>query len=396
LSTPSPEVDPDAALVAWQQREAEAVIPTYRRFPVAFTHGEGARLYDLTGKTYIDFSGGIAVSALGHGHPELIDAIRGQAERLLHVSNLYVIPEQVALAEQLSAWLGYARFFFCNSGAEANEALIKLARAWGRPRGRRRIVVAAHGFHGRTMGALSATPNRDFQAPFAPLLDGFDVVPFGDIDALAAALGDDSAAVLLEPLQAESGGALPPDDYFPRVRELCDRHGCLWLADEVQTGVGRLGVPLATHLWPARPDAVSLAKGLGGGVPIGAIGVDTALADVLQPGMHGTTFGGNPLACRAAQVVVATLSAPGVLTRVEALGRHVRTRLEAMGARDVRGRGLFWLLTVDDPLDCARRALAQGLLVVPAKRQGLRLLPPLTIDQATLDAGLDRLAEVLV
>lgn len=378
----------------WAERGTNVLIQTYERFPVAFVSGHGARLYDIAGRDYVDFCGGIAVSTLGHAHPALVNAIQAQAEKLLHVSNLYHIPEQVRLAEALAAWTGMGRFFFCNSGTEANEALIKFARAWGRPRGRWRIVVSENGFHGRTLGALSATAQPAMQEPFLPLLEGFDAVPYGDLEATAAAIGAQTAAVLIEPVQGEGGANFAPPGFLAELRALCDRHGILLLSDEVQLGLGRAGAPLATVAGGAMPDAVSLAKGLGGGFPIGALGVLAQHADVLGPRSHGSTFGGGPLACAAAVAVLEVLARPEAMAHVVATGTYILDELRSWNhpqVRDVRGRGLFLAFTCDNGAACARAALQAGVLVAPAKHNTVRLLPPLVIEQADVDEGLQRL-----
>ncbi|RMF11794.1 MAG: aminotransferase class III-fold pyridoxal phosphate-dependent enzyme [Candidatus Dadabacteria bacterium] len=375
------------------QRGQRVLISNYRRFPVAFSHGEGSRLFATDGRDYIDFCAGIAVNSLGHAHPALVRALREQAGRLLHVSNLYEIPEQIAIAEALAERTGFDRFLFVNSGAEANEAMIKFARSWGAPQGRYRIVVAHGGFHGRTLGALSATAQPALHDGFAPMLEGFDAVPFGDADAAAAAIGPETAAILVEPLQAEGGAVMPPDDYLPRLREICDEHGILLLIDEVQTGIGRCGEMLGQQCWNVQADAISLAKGLGGGVPIGALGVRERYGDVLGPGSHGSTFGGNPLACIAAQTVIATVD-DALLARIRDLGERLRARLDALtgpALSNVRGRGLFVAFDTPDAGALVQAALAEGLLVVGAKQNAVRILPPLVLTDDECEEGLRRL-----
>src|SRR5256886_6284762 len=274
---------------------------TYRRAPVAFASGQGARLVDLEGKAYLDFVAGIAVTVLGHNHPAVTAAIRAQAARLLHVSNLYQIPQQAELARWLVDHAGLARAFFCNSGAEANEAAIKLARKWGRARGdgRFQIIVAEHSFHGRTLGSLAATAQPVYQRGFEPLPAGFVAVPFNDLGALQDAVTADVCAVMLEPVQGEGGIHLASVEYLRGVRRVCTERDLLLIVDEVQTGIGRTGRLFAYEYFGVLPDILTLAKGLGGGVPIGAMLAGGGAAEGVVPGGHGATFGGKPLACGA-------------------------------------------------------------------------------------------------
>lgn len=297
------------------------LMPNYRRAPVAFSHGQGVWLYDLEGKRYLDFISGIAVSALGHAHPKLVEAIAAQAARLLHVSNLFHIPEQAELGRWLVEHSACDRAFFCNSGAEANEAAIKLARRWGRRDGRDRfeIIVAQHSFHGRTMGTLAATMQPKYQQPFGPLPGGFAAVPFNDMDAIPGVTTERTVAIMLEPVQGEGGIAPASPAYLASVREWCDAHDLLLILDEVQTGMGRTGTLFAYEQYGIEPDVLTLAKALGGGVPIGVMLVKEK-ASAFVPGDHGSTFGGNPLACAAALAVAETI----VKDRLPQIGRaHV-------------------------------------------------------------------------
>lgn len=379
-------------------RSKAVLLGNYNRQPVAFTHGDGARLWDTSGKDYIDFCGGIAVTSLGHGDSAVTRAIAAQASRLMHVSNLYEIPEQIELAEKLRDFLGYDRFFFCNSGTEANEALIKLVRAWGKSRGKSRIIVARHGFHGRTLGALSATAQPVLQEAFGPLLDGFDAVDFGELQSVVERIGPETAAVLMEPIQAEGGGNFPPPAYFKEVRNLCDRHNCLLVLDEVQLGMGRSGLPLAQDHYGIKADAIALAKGLGGGFPIGALAIQAHLADVLTPGTHGSTFGGNPLAAAAATAVVDALAMPGFLADVNTKGKFLLTAIEKLQSphlSEPRGLGLFVCFTTPDPARLTAAARETGLLLATAKHNAVRLLPPLNVSAAELEAGIARLGDTL-
>ncbi|MDR7544047.1 MAG: acetylornithine transaminase [Armatimonadota bacterium] len=377
------------------------LLPTYRRAPVAFSHGEGVWLVDLEGKRYLDFIGGIAVSALGHGHPSLVAAIRQQAGRMLHVSNLFHIAEQALLAKFLVEHSAFDRAWFCNSGAEANEAAIKLARKWGRRSGtdRYEIVVAHHSFHGRTMGTLAATMQPKYQQPFLPMTPGFVAVPFNDMDALPAATTDRTVAVMLEPIQGE-GGVYPADpEYLRSVREWCDARDLLLIFDEVQTGVGRTGRLFAYEHYDVIPDVVTLAKGLGGGVPIGALLVKEQAA-ALEPGDHGSTFGGNPLAAAAALAVLQTVVEDRLPEHAAAMGERLMAGLGALVEKGlagaVRGRGLLVGLELHGEaapvVDAAREA---GLLVNAVQPKALRLAPPLIVQANEVDQAVGILERVL-
>ncbi len=375
--------------------------PTYRRAPVAFSHGEGVWLIDLEGRRYLDFIGGIAVSVLGHAHPTLVRAIQDQAARMLHVSNLFHIAEQAQLAKWLVEHSALDRAFFCNSGAEANEAAIKLARKWGKQDGRDRfeIIVADHSFHGRTMGTLAATMQPKYQQPFTPLTPGFVSVPFNDLDALPSATTDRTVAVMLEPMQGE-GGILPAHpEYLKSVREWCDARGLVLILDEVQTGIGRTGTLFAYEQYGIEPDVLTLAKGLGGGVPIGALLVKEKVA-VLGPGDHGSTFGGNPLACAAALAVLQAVWDERLPEHAAAMGARLANGLKALAdrglARAVRGRGLLLAVELNGEagpvVDRCREA---GLLVNAVQPTVLRLAPPLIVTPAEIDQALAILDRVL-
>ncbi len=375
---------------------ARVLIPTYRRAPVAFARGEGVRLYDLEGRPYLDFVGGIATSSLGHAHPRLVRAIAEQAARLLHVSNLYLIPEQAELAQWLTTRSGLDRAFFCNSGAEANEAAIKLVRRFHHLRGTGRfeIVVAAGAFHGRTLGTLAATPVARYQEGFGPLPEGFRVVPFNDPGALAAAVTARTAAVMLEPVQGEGGvhPALP--EYLAAARSLCDAHGLLLVLDEVQTGMGRTGTLFAFQGYGVSPDIVTMAKGLGGGVPIGALLAREEVAEAFQPGTHGSTFGGNPLACAAALAVARTVEEEGLAGHAAAVGELLQEGLRLLGRRsgaitDVRGRGLLVGADLDrEAAPVVDACRDRGLLVNGVQPRTLRFAPPLVVSAAEVQEAL--------
>ncbi|WP_462322315.1 acetylornithine/succinylornithine family transaminase [Halochromatium sp.] len=368
---------------------------TYKRLPVAFARGEGAWLWDRDGKRYLDALAGIAVCGLGHAHPSVRDALCDQAGTLIHTSNLYQVPQQAELGTRLCGAAGMDRVFFGNSGAEANEAAIKLARLYAHQRriSSPAILVMENAFHGRTLATLTATGNRKAQAGFEPLVQGFVRVPYNDIAAVetAAANRPNIVAVMVEPIQGEGGIIIPDDDYLPQLRALCDRHGWLLMVDEIQTGMGRTG-RLFAHQWTGiKPDVITLAKGLANGVPIGACLASGTAAEVLGPGSHGSTFGGNPLACCAALSVLDTLERDELASRAAVLGDHLldgfRTRLNGVaGVRDIRGRGLMIGIELDQPCpELVTAALARGLLINVTAGSVVRLLPPLIIDddQAT-------------
>ena len=390
-------------------REAAVLWPTYVRPPVEFVRGEGVRLWDEHGRSYLDFLGGIAVVAAGHAHPKVVSAVAGQLATLGHTSNLYFTGPQVDLAERLVEHFGGgAKVFFSNSGAEAIEAAIKLARRWGRAnRGEHAIgVVAAEGgFHGRTLGALAATGKPAIKEAFEPLPPGFNHVPFGDADALAAAVGPDTAAVLIEPIQGEAGIRVPPAGYLEAVREITTRAGVLMIVDEIQSGMGRTGRFFAHQHAGVRPDVVTMAKALGSGFPIGAtIAVDEAAA-AIRPGDHGTTFGGNPVACAAALAtldVIEPLLEGHVASVSRRLGdglQQLRDRIDSPDA-ELRGAGLWFGLDLGRAApagakEVAAAALSRGLVVNPVTATVLRIAPALVVEEADVDEGLLRLGGAL-
>ena len=376
------------------------LVANYGRCSVAFARGEGCRLYDTTGKMYLDAFAGVAVSALGYNHPKLVAAISRQAGAVTHVSNYFTVPEQEALAERLvtaAGWTG--KVLFVNTGTEANEAAYKATRLWGNVAhgGRKtRIIAFTGGFHGRTMGSLSMTANPKYREPFAPLLP-VEFLPFGDFAAATAAWGDDVAGVWVEPVQGEGGVMPAPPGFLAHLRTLCDKHESLLVFDEVQTGMGRCGAPFACQLAGVKPDILVLAKGLGGGVPIGAIVCTETVSALIKPGLHGTTFGGNPLACAAGLVVADEILQPVVLARVAARGEQLRRGLaQVFGSEaiDVRGRGLLCgvQLAVDPSAKLVAAARDHGLIVGPSGNNTLRLAPPLIISIAEIDEVLERLA----
>ena len=362
---------------------------TYARLPVTFERGEGCTLWDTEGKRYLDALSGIAVCNLGHAHPALKQAICSQAERLLHTSNLYGIANQQALGDKLTALAGMDRVFFSNSGAEANEAAIKLARLYGHKKGidEPAIVVMEHSFHGRTLATLSATGNRKVQAGFEPLVKGFVRAPYDNVEALEniAKHSPNVVAVLVEPIQGEGGVHLPAANYLAELRRLCDQHGWLMMLDEIQTGMGRTGRMFAFQHTEITPDVMTLAKGLGNGVPIGACLATGAAAELFQPGNHGSTFGGNPLACAAGIAVVDTLAGDNLLAHAEHLGSEIlkgfKLALDDQPyIKDIRGKGLMIGIELDR--DCGTlvgMALERGLLINVTAGNTIRLLPPLVM-----------------
>ncbi|EGW53048.1 aspartate aminotransferase family protein [Candidatus Endoriftia persephonae] len=374
---------------------ADSLMATYARLPVTFERGEGAWLWDTDGRRYLDAVSGIAVCNLGHAHPAVRQALCEQAGELIHTSNLYGIQQQQRLGDLLTQLSGMQRVFFANSGAEANEAAIKIARLHGHNRGitTPQIIVAEGSFHGRTLATLSATGNRKVQAGFEPLVQGFIRVPFGDAAAIAqvAANNQDVVAVLLEPVQGEGGVNIPASDYLNQVREICDQQGWLMMLDEIQTGMGRTGKLFAHQHNGILPDVMTLAKGLGNGVPIGACLAQGVAAEVLGPGTHGSTFGGNPLACRVACCVVETMQAEAIPERAAALSERMlaafKQQLDDLdGVVDIRAVGLLLGIELDRPCgELVSKALQQGLLINVAAERVIRLIPPLIISDAEAD-----------
>jgi predicted acetylornithine/succinylornithine family transaminase len=377
-----------------QAIEAERVIGSYARLPVEFVRGAGSWLWDGDGNEYLDFLCGISVTSLGHCHPEVVAAVREQAGRLMHTSNLFYTEPAMRLAERLSASSLGGKVFFCNSGTEANEAAIKLAR---RARTGGDIVVVHGAFHGRTYGSLSATPQEAKQAPFAPLVPGFRAVE-PSVDALRAAVDGRTAAVLLEPIQGESGVHVLSPEVLRAAREACDEHGAALIFDEIQTGMGRTGTLWAYEQTGVEPDAMTVAKALGGGVPIGALITGPRLADTFQPGDHGSTFAGGPLVASAALKALELTDDPGLLGRVGELGARLAAGLrELPPVSEVRGRGLMLACRLDvSAPELVVRALGEQRLVLNATGPDtLRLLPPLTISEEDLDEGIARLGRAL-
>ena len=382
------------SLAELQELERTSVIPSYARFPVEFVRGEGARLWDAQGNEYLDFLCGISVTSLGHCHPRVVEAVREQAGRLMHVSNLFYTEPAMRLAQRLSRSSLGGKVYFCNSGAEANEAAIKLARK-ARPGGDFVIVLGA--FHGRTYGALSATPQESKQAPFAPLVPGFRAVE-PTPTAIAEAIDGRTAAVLLEPIQGESGVHVLSEDCLQAARGACDEHGAALVFDEIQCGMGRTGTLWAYQQTGVVPDAITTAKALGGGLPMGALVTGSRLADVLQPGDHGSTFAGGPLVAAAALAALELTDDQRLLQAVRARGARLAEGLQRLPhVVSVRGRGLMLACELDvSAPDVVRRALAQQRLVTNATGPStLRLLPPLTVAEREVDDALVRLGAAL-
>jgi len=375
-----------------QQLEAQAVMGTYARNPVEFVRGEGTRLWDDAGNEYLDFLAGISVVQIGHGHPELVKAIADQAGRLMHVGNLFYTEPGIRLAQRLSERGLGGRAFLCNSGAEAIECALKLAR---RNRAGGDFVVMEGGFHGRTMGALSATPQEAKQAPFAPLVPGFKAVPRDDAAALEAAVDGNTAAVLLEPIQGESGIHPLSDETLRAARAACDRHGALLIFDEIQCGMGRTGDLWAWQDADVRPDVMTVAKGLGGGLPIGACLTTPEYSAVLQRGDHGSTFAGGPVIAAGANVVLDVVDELDFLAAVSRKGDRLLVGLAALGV-EVRGRGLMVAFACEQAPDLALRLLLEQQLVVNATGPDtIRLLPPLTVSDEEIDEAIARVGAAL-
>jgi acetylornithine/N-succinyldiaminopimelate aminotransferase len=382
-----------------------ALMPNYNRADVAFTHGNGAYLFDTAGRRYLDFGAGIATSSLGHAHPHLVAAIAEQAGKVMHVSNLYRVPGAERLAQRYADASFADTVFFCNSGAEANEGLVKAIRKTMSDRGqpeRNRIICFEGAFHGRTLAMIAATGNQKYLAGFAPMVDGFDHVPFNNLNAVRAAITEHTAAILIEPVQGEGGVRPAHLQFLKDLRATCDEFGILLAMDEVQCGMGRTG-KLFAHEWAGiEPDIISIAKGMAGGFPMGAILAKEAVGKALVPGSHGTTFGGNPLACAAGNAVLDILLAPGFLDSVNATSRYFWNGLVKLTQTyptvftEVRGAGLLLGLKCAVPnTEVQAAGLAEGILTVAAGENVLRLIPPLIIGQAECDealALLDRVA----
>jgi acetylornithine/N-succinyldiaminopimelate aminotransferase len=373
-----------------QALESGFVVGTYARNPVEFVRGAGTRLWDSEGNEYLDFLGGISVVQIGHSHPRWVEAVSGQAARLAHVGNLFYTEPSMRLAKRLSEGSLGGKVFFCNSGAEAVECALKLAR---RNRAGGDIVVLRDGFHGRTYGALSATPQEAKQAPFAPLVPGFKVAT---ADTLTDLVDSNAAAVLIEPIQGESGIHPIADSVLAAARAACDAHGAMLIFDEIQCGMGRTGTMWAYEQTGVTPDAITVAKGLGGGLPIGACVTSPAYAEVLQPGDHGSTFAGGPVVCAGAHAVLDVIGEPGFLDSVRVKGDRLLRGLDELSGGRARGRGLMTAFAHDDAPGLVRRALLEERLVLNATGpDSVRLLPPLTVTEDEIDDAVARLTRLV-
>jgi acetylornithine aminotransferase len=379
----------------WIEKSDKYIMKTYGRYPIVPVKGEGCRLWDVDGKEYLDFLGGVAVNNLGHCHPKVVAALQKQAAELIHCSNYYQIPQQIELAELLCNHSFADKAFFCNSGAEANEAAIKLARKYSRDTfgpERYEIITAADSFHGRTMATVSATGQEKVQRFFDPLLHGFKHVPFDDVAALEAAVTPATCAVMLEPIQGEGGVNMPSPGYFQAVRELCDRHGLLLIFDEVQVGMGRTGKLFAYEHFDVTPDIMTLAKALAGGAPIGTMLAKDQFAAAFVPGTHGSTFGGNPLVCAAAIATVRTILEDGLLNRCEEIGEYLTGELESLGrkypfVKEVRGVGLMIGMALSIPAgDIVKKGHERGVLLNVTHDTVLRFVPPLVVTKQEINA----------
>ena len=391
---------PPAWAGSLSERGAAVLQHTYARYPIEFLNGRGCQLTDSSGREYLDFTAGIAVNVLGHGHPAIVSALQKAADALLHVSNLYWTEPMVRLAERLAEAGEMDKVFFCNSGAEAIEASLKLARR-AQP-GRTRTVCFEGSFHGRTLGALSMTAQTHYQDPFRPLLPDVHVLPFGDFDALGEALGNAVAAVIVEPIQGEGGIRPAPPGWLARVRELCNQSGAALIFDEVQSGIGRTGSFFAFQEEGVLPDAVATAKALAGGLPMGALLARGDLAETFQPGDHGSTFGGGPLVSTVANAVLDVVMEEGFLEDVSVRGQVLRSGLERIVAghtitHSVRGRGLMQGLVLTSPVaaDIVTAAQDNGLLLCPAGSNVVRFVPPLIVTDQEISQALEILEQVL-
>ncbi len=386
------------------EKDAKDYLPVFNRYKIVLDHGDGVYVYDNTGKKYIDFLGGIAVNVLGHAYQPLVDAVAGQAGRLIHCSNLYYTQPQADAASKLVELSGLGKAFFGNSGAEANEGAIKIARkyAHGISPDKSQIITAWDSFHGRTIATLTATGQPKYHEGFGPLPEGFDYVHYNDIDELEKLMSDKTCAVMLETIQGEGGVYPPKDDYLKKVRELCDKYQALLILDEIQAGIGRSGKFFAYENYGIKPDIVTLAKGLAGGVPIGAFIVTDEVAKAFHAGDHGTTFGGNPLACAAANVVLDTVPKQEFLKNVEEVGTYFRQKLEDLQKKypslitEIRGKGLILGAQLSKPgRDIVNEVLDKGAIINCTAGSVLRFIPPLIITKDQVDEVLGILDSVL-
>ena len=382
----------------------ENIMNTYKRFPLVLVKGLGAKVWDISGKEYLDFVAGIAVCSLGHSHPLVIAAIKEQVEKLTHVSNLYYTQPQTQLAKLLVENSFADKVFFCNSGAEANEAAIKLARKYAHENmgpDNFELITMKDSFHGRTMATITATGQEKFQSGFTPLLDGFTYVSFNDLKALEKAISRKTCGIMLEPIQGEGGVKIPDDNYLAGVREICDRHGLLLIVDEVQTGIGRTGKLFAYEYSGIKPDIMTLAKALANGFPVGAMLATDKISKAFVPGNHASTFGGNPLAMVAAEAVMKTILQENILENCRKIGDYFLSQLKILRQkykiiREVRGKGLMLALQLDiEASDIVNECLKRGLLINSTGGKTLRFVPPLIITAQDVDQAIKVLGEVM-
>jgi acetylornithine/N-succinyldiaminopimelate aminotransferase len=387
----------------WREKEAKYFMKTGRRMPLLTVRGEGTRLWDDEGREYLDFFGGPATVSLGHCHPVLVNALIEQAQELIHVSNQFYSIPQLQLAELLIEHSVLDRVYFMNSGAEANEAALKLARKWGKEKkgGAYEFIVTLDAFHGRTLQAVTAGGTERYKAPFGPLPEGFVHVPFNDVDAIKQATSERTVAVFLEPIQGEGGINVPDEDYLPRLRQWCDEKGILLILDEVQTGCGRTGALFAYELYGIEPDIMTLGKGIGGGVPLSAV-LSKEHCAVFTPGDHGTTFGGEPLTTRAGYEVMRYIIENDIPAQVARKGQFVERRLNSLLDRcervtGIRGKGLLWAIQFSTDIGerVTNAALESGLIVNNVRPNAVRLAPPLTVSEEELEQGLTILEHVI-
>jgi predicted acetylornithine/succinylornithine family transaminase len=381
------------------------IMSTYKRFPMVLVRGSGAKVWDSNGKEYLDFVAGIAVCSLGHSHPKVVEAIKKQVEILTHVSNLYHIEPQILYARKLMENSFADKAFFCNSGAEANEAAIKLARKYAYEnmgKGKYELITMKDSFHGRTMATVTATGQTKFQVGFAPLLEGFTYVPFDDISALSDAITDKTCGVMLEPIQGEGGVKIPDDKYLALVRKICDEKGILMILDEIQVGMGRTGILFAYEYYKVKPDIVTLAKAVGNGFPIGVMMATDRVASAFQPGSHASTFGGNPLAMAAALATLETIMKDGILENVRKVGSYFIKKLHELKSRssivkEIRGRGLIIgvEISIEGP-QIVGACMDRGLLINCTGGNVLRFVPPLTITEKDVNVAIAILGEVIM
>ncbi len=387
-----------------KELDSRHYMQVFGRYDIVLSHGEGPYVFDSEGKRYLDFLAGIAVNLLGHAHSGLVKAIADQAGKMIHCSNLYYTEAQALLAKRLAAASGLERIFLANSGAEANEGAMKLARKYAAKQGgeRREIITAQHGFHGRTLATLTATAQPKYQEGFGPLPGAFSYVAYGDLAALEAMISDKTCAVMLEPIQGEGGVFVPAKDYLEKVRALCDKHGALLILDEIQTGVGRTGKMFAYQHSAIKPDIVTLAKGLGGGVPIGAVLASEKVAAAFSPGDHGSTFGGNPLACAAGNAVLDAMEAEQLLANTITVGAYLKEALNRLQTKypglikEVRGQGLIIGAELTQPgREIVEACLERGIIINCTAGNVLRFVPPLIIKENHVDEVIAVLDEVL-